>query len=111
MLRARLAREHDELLRADPLGVHVDDDLQAPALELAEAEVGHLDRLLLGRRQHDPGLGQHRRRPVPRRGRVHSQRDGPAALRRAVQRLERPGLAHRVVAAEQELALAGGSRR
>ena len=54
MLGAHLAGEHDELLRADAVGVHVDDDLEAVPLEVAEAEVGDLDRLALGRRQDDP---------------------------------------------------------
>ncbi len=40
--------EEDELLRADALGVHVDDDLQADLLEPAEAEVGDLDSGALG---------------------------------------------------------------
>ena len=53
MLRAQLAGEEDELLRADAVGVHVDDDLKADLLEPAEPEVGHLDRVTLVRRQDD----------------------------------------------------------
>ncbi len=60
VLGARLTREHDELLRADTLGVHVDDDLEAGLLELGKAEVRHLDVALLGRGEHDAGGGERR---------------------------------------------------
>ena len=58
VLGAELAREEHELLRADAVGVDVDDDLQADLLEPAEAEVGDLDRGPLGGRQDDAGVAR-----------------------------------------------------
>ena len=60
MLGAGLVREEDQLLGADTLGVDVDDELEADLLELAQAEVGDLDRGDLAGRQGDPGGGQRR---------------------------------------------------
>src|SRR6476469_10782734 len=51
VLRARLAGEEDELLRAHAVGVDVDDELEADLVEAAEAEVRDLDLLPLGRCQ------------------------------------------------------------
>src|SRR6185295_7344544 len=50
MLRALLAREHDELFCAHAVGIHVDDDLQSNFLESAQTEVRDLDALTLTRR-------------------------------------------------------------
>jgi hypothetical protein len=58
------AREEHELLRADPLRVDVDDDLQADLVEAAETEVRNLDPLALGRREHDAGVGEYRGRAL-----------------------------------------------
>ena len=66
VLGADLPGEEDELLRADPVGVDVDDDLQADLLEPAEAEVGDLDRGPLGGSQDDPGALEVRRRALAR---------------------------------------------
>ena len=68
VLRTDLAREHRDLLRGDPLRVHVDDDLQAGLLQLRQAEVGNLDRGALGIRQHDSRLGEYLRRSLARLG-------------------------------------------
>ena len=65
MLRARLSWEEHELLRAHTVGVHVDDDLQPELLEAPEPEVGDLDRVAFGRRQHDARLSEHRGRALP----------------------------------------------
>ena len=62
MLGARLAGKQHELLRADAVGVHVDDDLEPGLLELGEAEVGDLDLALLGRGEDDAGLRERRGR-------------------------------------------------
>ena len=70
-------REEDELLRADALRVHVDDDLQPRLLEPAETEVGHLDRSAFGGGEDDPGVGEHRRRPLPRLGVRHNETGPP----------------------------------
>src|SRR5919106_3833077 len=56
MLGARLSGEEDELLRADPLGVHVGHEHEPRLLEVGEPEVGDLDRLPLLRVEHDAGL-------------------------------------------------------
>src|SRR5437667_7203172 len=66
VLRAGLARQEHELLRADTLGVDVDDELQPDLVEPAEAEVGDLDLLALGVCENDPRLGEHRRRRLAR---------------------------------------------
>ncbi len=71
VLGAHLSREHHELLRADAIGVHVDDDLEALAFQVAEPEVGDLDRVTLGGREHDPRLREHCRCPFARAGGVH----------------------------------------
>ena len=55
VLRARLAREQQQLLRAVAVGVDVGEEDQALPLEVAEAEVGELDPLDLLGRQDDPG--------------------------------------------------------
>src|SRR5689334_1437763 len=65
VLRARLAGEEDELLRAHALRVDVDEDRQADSLEVPEAEVGDLDRLSLGRREDDARVFECFRRPLP----------------------------------------------
>ena len=61
VLGAGLAREEHELLRADAVGVRVDDHLEPELLEPGEPEVGDLDSVALLRCQHDPrgveGLG------------------------------------------------------
>src|SRR4051812_34157317 len=66
VLRAQLAGEEHELLRADAFGVHVDDELEAGLLEPPEPEVGDLDLLPLRRRQDDARLGEHLRGPFAR---------------------------------------------
>src|SRR3954471_14002988 len=71
MLRAALVRKQDELFCAHAVGIHVDDDLQSDFLESAETEVRNLDALTLTRRQRDPCLVQHGRRPLARLAFVH----------------------------------------
>src|SRR4029079_3599629 len=66
MFRAPLVREHDELLCAHAVGIHVDADLQADFLESVETEVRNLDALTLARRQDDSGLVEHGRRTLAR---------------------------------------------
>jgi hypothetical protein len=66
VLRATLVREQDELLCAHAVGIYVDNDLQSDFLEAAETEVRDLDAFTLTRRQHDPGLVEHGRRPLAR---------------------------------------------
>ena len=100
VLRAHLARQEDELLRANAIRVDVDENREADPLEVPEPEVDDLDRFPLGRRQNDARVLEGRRRALP------SQRHGRAGCRRRVQSLERARLAHRVVAREQQLARA-----
>ena len=66
VLGARLAREEHELLGADTVGVHVDDQLEPDLVEPREAEVRDLEvtTLLLG--QDDAALGERRGRTRPR---------------------------------------------
>src|SRR6266480_4941657 len=71
VLRTALVREQHELLRADAIRVHVDDDLQADLAETAQTEVSDLDLLALTRRQHDAGRVEHGRRPLARLGIRH----------------------------------------
>jgi hypothetical protein len=71
VLGATLVGEQDELLRAHPIGVHVDDDLQSDLVEPAQTEVRDLDVLALMRRQNDAGLDEHRGRPLARLGFGH----------------------------------------
>src|SRR5262249_40134831 len=71
--------EEHELLRADALGVDVDDELEADVPETRKPEVGDLDRRSLGRREDDPGLRQRRRRP-PLRGRYFAGGEGHLTL-------------------------------
>ncbi len=77
MLRARLPWEEHELLRADTVGVHVDDDLEPEVLETPEAEVGDLDRVAFGRCEHDARLREHRGRPGARLRVGHSVMRSP----------------------------------
>jgi hypothetical protein len=58
MLRARLARPQDELFRAVPVGVDVDEELQTGLGQPRETEVGDLDGLSLLGREDDAGLGE-----------------------------------------------------
>src|SRR5688572_3084978 len=58
VLRTRLARVEDELLRAVPVGVHVDEELKARLAEPPEPEVRDLDRRTLLVRDHDAGFLQ-----------------------------------------------------
>src|SRR2546421_10512830 len=69
VLGATLVREQHELLRADAIGVHVDDELEAHVLEPAQTEVRDLDLFALVRREHDAGLVEHGRCPLARFGR------------------------------------------
>jgi len=64
MLGAGLTREHDQLLRANPLGIDVDDDLQPDLVEPRQTEIGDLDRLALDRREDDAGCRENPRSPV-----------------------------------------------
>ncbi len=68
VLRADLAGEEDELLGAVAVVVLVDDELETDVPDIAQAHVGDLHRLELGRGDRDPGLAQERRgrRPDPR---------------------------------------------
>ena len=77
VLGARLVREEHELLGADALRVHVDDDLQPDLVEASQPEVGHLDRLALGGREDDARLGEHRGGPLARLGARHSETGRP----------------------------------
>ena len=66
MLGTRLTGEHHELLCADTLGIHVDDDLEPDFLEARQAEVRDLDRLALLFRQRDARGGESHGSPVAR---------------------------------------------
>ena len=90
MLGARLAREEHELLGADAVRVHVDDELEPDLVEARQTEVGDFDRLALGRVQHDAGFGKRCRGSLPGRAEL--------LLRQHVSHRRQPvaGLEHRL---------------
>src|SRR5581483_1314369 len=79
VLRALLARQEQQLLRAVALGVHVGEQDEPVAVEVAEAEVGHLD--LLAGREDDARLGELGGGARPDRGSVDHAAPAPSTAR------------------------------
>jgi hypothetical protein len=81
VLGAGLAREEHQLFGADARGIDVDDQSESCSLELAQAEVGHLDRRRLSRRQHDARTAKILAGALPRLGHLFFRQHRKPPLR------------------------------